>query len=567
MRQMKWWGWGDSDKTFDIDDKPLLWSYLVEKTGIKNDRHLKTNAVELTDIKLPAPVLNEDFLLQLTNILKPEYIKYDFYERLIHAYGKSYRDLWRIRQGIISHAPDVVCYPQSEEDIQAIVNAANQFNVILIPFGGGSNIAGCLEPRHYQGRMVLSLDMKNMNRILEIDSYSMIARIEAGSMGPELEEQLNQSGMTLGHFPDSFEYSSIGGWVATRSAGMKSDKYGKIEDMVIALRMVTPKGTLVTRNVPKASNGIGINDICIGSEGILGVITEVTMQVHHVPQKKEFHGYLFPDFEKGVDAMYEASLHNATPSMTRLNDADKTSLSFAFKSKSSFFQTVLAKLMKLYLKKIKKLDFDKICLMLVAFEGNEVKSQIKKLNAIYKKRGAISLGTSPGKSFEKGKYDFPYFRDFIMDYGVSADVSETATTWKNLLPLYYHVKEAIEQAIVETGSAPWCGCHISHTYKTGASLYFTFAYKHSEDALAQYLQVKKSAEDAFIKYGSTLSHHHAVGWEHLPWISDDISTTGVNIIQGVKFTLDPNNIMNPGKMIPGDVPLSDWGWKINKELA
>lgn len=566
MRQMKWWGWGDSDKTFNIHDKPLLWSYIVNKTGIKDDRNLKIETIELEDISLPAQVLNEEFLSELTIILKPEHIKYDFYERLIHAYGKSYRDLWRIRKGIISHAPDVVCYPQSEEHIQAIVNLAHQFNVVVIPFGGGSNIAGCLEPRSHNGRMVISLDMKNMNRVLEVDSYSMLARIQAGTMGPELEDQLNLQGMTLGHFPDSFEYSSIGGWVATRSAGMQSDKYGKIEDMVIALRMVTPNGTLVTRTVPKSSNGIGINDICIGSEGILGVITEVTMQVHRIPLKKEFHGYLFPDFEKGIKAMYEASIQNVMPSMSRLNDADKTSLSFAYKTKSPFFQTVLAKIMKLYLKMIKKLDFDKVCLMLVAFEGDEIKSQIKKLNAIYKKQGGIPLGSSPGKAFEKGKYDFPYFRDFIMDYGISADVSETSATWKNLLPLYYHAKKSIEQAIVETGSKSWCGCHISHTYKTGASLYFTFAYKYTHDALAQYLHVKKSAEDAFIEFGSTLSHHHAVGWEHMPWLSEDISSTGVNVIQGIKASLDPKNIMNPGKIIPSDLPLADWGWKVDKEL-
>lgn len=558
--KMKWWGWGDPKKTFDIYDKPELWPYVVKKTGIKNDINATKTAVKLEDIVLAEPHLNDSFLIVLKQILKDEQIKNDFYERLIHTYGKSFRDLWRIRNGIIHYAPDVVCYPESEEQIQAIISAANQFAVVVIPFGGGSNIAGCLESRHQQGRMVLSLDMKNMNRVLEVDPYSMVARIEAGAMGPELEEQLNKQGMTLGHFPDSFEFSSLGGWVATRSAGMKSDKYGKIEDMVIALRMVTPKGTLVTRTVPKSSNGIGINEICIGSEGILGVITEVTMQVHHLPAKKEFHGYLFPDFEKGVEAVYQASLQGVAPSMTRLNDADKSSLSFAYKTKSSFIKTLLTKAMLFYLKKFKKIDFDNVCLMLVGFEGNHIKSQIKKINAIYKKMGGVHLGTSPGKSFEKSKYDFPYFRDFIMDYGVTADVSETATTWKNILPLYYHARKSIQHAITETGSLPWCGCHISHTYKTGASLYFTFAFKQSDDALQQYLRVKKSAEDAFIQFGSTLSHHHAVGFEHMPWLSDDISEPGIEAIQGVKKSLDPNNIMNPGKIIPSAMPLTEWGW-------
>ncbi len=369
--------------------------------------------------------------------------------------------------------------------------------------------------------------------------------------------------MTLGHFPDSFEYSSIGGWVATRSAGMQSDKYGKIEDMVIALRMVTPQGTLVTRNVPKSSNGIGINQLCIGSEGIFGVITEVIMQVHHMPVEKEFHGYLFPNFEKGVAAIYNCALQGSNPSMTRLNDPDKTALSFAYKTKSSFLKTILAKGIKFYLKKFKKFDFEQACLMLVCFEGDKIKPQIKKAGAIYKKMGGIHLGAGPGKSFEKEKYEFPYLRDYAMDHGVFADVSETATTWKNILPLYYSARAHILQAITETGSKPWCGCHVSHTYKTGASLYFTFAFKQSDNVLKQYLHIKKAAEDAFIQFGGTLSHH-AVGYEHAPWISDDISLMGVQAIQGIKTALDPKNIMNPGKMIPSDAPLADWGWTVKE---
>ncbi len=200
--------------------------------------------------------------------------------------------------------------------------------------------------------------------------------------------------------------------------------------------------------------------------------------------------------------------------------------------------------------------------MLVAFEGDNIKHQIKKVSAIYKKMGGFHLGTGPGKAFEHGKYDFPYLRDFVMDRGMSADVSETATTWKNLLPMYYHARESIQTAIAQTGSKPWCGCHVSHTYKTGASLYFTFAFKQSDNPLNQYLHVKKAAEDAFIQSGGTLSHHHAVGCEHIPWLSDDISMAGVKAIQGIKASLDPKNIMNPGKMIPGDLPLADWGWTI-----
>ena len=201
-------------------------------------------------------------------------------------------------------APDLVLYPDSEHDVLMTLRAAARHDVVVIPFGGGSNIAGCLE-RSESRRMAVSLDMRRMRRVLEVDTESFTARIEAGAFGPDLEEQLNSYGLTLGHFPDSFLHSTLGGWIATRSAGMQSDKYGKIEDMVIALRMVTPVGVLATRTVPKSSNGIDVNHLCIGSEGTLGVITEATMRVHPRPESRRTHGYLFPEFEAGIEAMHE----------------------------------------------------------------------------------------------------------------------------------------------------------------------------------------------------------------------------------------------------------------------
>lgn len=552
-RSMKWWGWGNKDITFDMQSKPALWPYIKKSAGIDNRLSDITHpAVKLEAISLPEANINENFILLIKSLLKPNQLSFDNYQRILHAYGKSLRDLWRIRNGIIDSAPDCVCYPESEGEVQALIAAAHEHNVIVIPFGGGSNIAGCLEARDNQKRMVVSLDMQRMNQVIEVNHHSMIARIQAGAMGPELEAQLNTKGMTLGHFPDSFEYSSLGGWIATRSAGMKSDKYGKIEDMVISLRVVTPSGTISTRTVPKASNGIDVNHVCIGSEGILGVITEVTMQIHPLPEYNIFYGYLFPDFESGIAALYECTLQNCLPAMTRLNDAEKTALSFAYKSKSSWLKQLLTQGMLLYLKKIKKFDLDKACVLLVGFEGNKKNfyRQRKEVHAIYKRFGGFNLGKGPGRSFEKGKYDFPYLRDFVMDYGVTADVSETSTVWSNLVPLYAKTRTAILNAIAETGSKPWCTCHISHSYRTGASLYFTFAFKQQPGTeLQQYLHVKHAAENAFMQHGGTLSHHHAVGYEHMPWIEEELSAVGVKAIQGIKNMLDPKGIMNPGKIV------------------
>lgn len=552
--QMKWWGWGDPNKAFDISLRPKVWSFIEKYVGIYGDpNEITTPPVSLESIQLPERKVDSLFEAKFKSILKKEQIFTDFHERLVHSYGKSFRDLLRIRAGIVESSPDLVCYPESEEDVRQILRLAIEHNVVVIPFGGGSNIAGCLEAK--DERTVLSLDMRRMNRVLEVDRESLLVTVEPGILGPELEEKLNAQGVTLGHFPDSFEYSSLGGWVATRSAGMQSDKYGKIEDMVISVRLVTPQGTIVTRTVPKASSGIDIKHLCIGSEGILGVLTQITLQVHALPVCKDYFGALFPSFEQGIDAVYECQRSGYAPAITRLNDSLKTGLSFAFKIRGSFFQELLGRAFKFYLTRIKKIDLGKCSLLIYGLEGNlkAFKSQKKEVEAIYQRHGGVLLGTSAGRSFAKGKYDFPYIRDFVMDRGIIADVSETSTPWSNLRHLYQNAQKEIKEAIVKAGGVPCCSCHISHTYQTGASLYFTFCCRQKPGiVLQQYLSIKKAAEDAFMRYGGTLSHHHAVGYEHLPWIEEEISPCGIQAVSGLKRQLDPKNIMNPGKIIPYD---------------
>jgi alkyldihydroxyacetonephosphate synthase len=429
---------------------------------------------------------------------------------------------------------------------------------VIIPFGGGSNIAGCLE-RSESRRMVVSLDMRRMRRVLEVDTESFTARIEAGAFGPDLEEQLNAHGLTLGHFPDSFLHSTLGGWIATRSAGMQSDKYGKIEDMVIALRMVTPVGVLATRTVPKSSNGIDVNHLCIGSEGTLGVITEATMRVHPRPESRRTHGYLFPEFEAGIEAMHECVRKECVPSMLRLSDPDKTALSLAFKPPSSRLSQAATKIMKSYLR-AKGFD-SRACLMLTTFEGSKAGAarQHNRVNAIYRRFGAVDLGSGSGKSFESTKYDFPHIRDFLLDRGITSDVSETSTVWSNIVPLYQATTAGLRAAIQESGVRPWVGCHISHTYQSGASLYLTFACRQQDGReMQQYLHAKRVVQQSFIDHGATLSHHHAVGTEHLPWLTEDISPVGMMAVGAIKGGLDPDNIMNPGRLRPSAAPFEEW---------
>jgi alkyldihydroxyacetonephosphate synthase len=341
---------------------------------------------------------------------------------------------------------------------------------------------------------------------------------------------------------------------------MQSDKYGKIEDMVIALRMVTPAGVLATRTVPKSSNGIDVNHLCIGSEGTLGVITEATMQVHPRANSHRTHGYLFPEFEAGIEAMHECVRKECVPSMLRLSDSDKTALSLAFKPPSSQLSQAASKVMKGYLR-VKGFDFARTCLMLTTFEGSKSGAirQHGEVSAIYRRFGGVDLGPSSGKSFESTKYDFPHIRDFLLDRSITSDVSETSTVWSNLVPLYRATTTALRAAIVESGVKPWVGCHISHTYQCGASLYLTFAFKQQDgNEMPQYLHAKRAVQQSFIDCGATLSHHHAVGTEHLPWLTDDISPLGITAIAAIKAGLDPDNVMNPGRLRPSAAPFEEW---------
>src|SRR5580692_9434875 len=556
-KHMKWWGWGDEEVGFDSLAHPGLWPYAKEVLDVESDEvgvpHVPLEAVRLRDA-----IRHDGFTTELRRGMRDDQICDSRRERVIHAYGKGFRDLFRMRRGLAEGAPDLVLYPENEHDVQTTLRAAARHDVVVIPFGGGSNIAGCLE-RSESRRMVVSLDMRRMRRVLAVDTESFTARIEAGAFGPDLEEQLNGYGLTLGHFPDSFLHSTLGGWIATRSAGMQSDKYGKIEDMVIALRMVTPAGVLATRTVPKSSNGIDVNHLCIGSEGTLGVITEATMRVHPRPESRRTHGYLFPEFEAGIEAMHECVRKECVPSMLRLSDPDKTALSLAFKPPSSRLSQAATKIMKGYLR-AKGFD-SRACLMLTTFEGGKANAlrQRNQVNAIYRRFGAVDLGSGSGRSFESTKYDFPHIRDFLLDRGITSDVSETSTVWRNIVPLYHATTASLRAAIQESGVRPWVGCHISHTYRSGASLYLTFACRQEDGhEMQQYLDAKRAVQQSFIDRGATLSHHHAVGTEHLPWLTDDISPVGVMAVAAIKGGLDPDNIMNPGRLRPSATPFEEW---------
>jgi len=548
VKHMKWWGWGVEGVAFTYDNKPDFAPFVKKAVGLDLDGSAGSS-VSFTDLTLPSSTIDDAFLAELGAIVGAENAIVDDELRLVHTYGKSIRDLLRIRASELPRMPDVVLYPADEAEVAAVVSAAVAANAVIIPFGGGSNISGSLEPHPGEARVVISLDLGRLNRVVSIDEGSGIARIQAGAQGPFIEEQLNARGWTMGHFPDSFTHSTLGGWVATRSSGMQSDKYGDIADIARGLRMVRPAGIVDIRPVPSASTGPSVREMILGSEGRLGVITEVTVQVHRTPEVREINGYLFPNWEAGIAAMHEISESDARPTVTRVSDARESGFSFATgKAKTGFDpQKVLMSFLK-----ARGWDLEGINLSFIGFEGSasHVAYEKKIVAKIVKKHGGLGVGKGPGVLYDQKKFDTPYLRDFLLDRGAAADVSETAAPWSRLNEIHDAVYAAANEAYEQIGTPGWIMSHLSHSYHSGACLYFTFAFVHGgENAIAQYDVVKKAIQQAFVDHGGTISHHHGVGREHAPWLEQDISTEGVALMSGLFTSADPKKNFNPDKVI------------------
>jgi alkyldihydroxyacetonephosphate synthase len=377
-----------------------------------------------------------------------------------------------------------------------------------------------------------------------------------------MESQLARLGWTMGHFPDSFTHSTLGGWIATRSSGMQSDKYGDISGITKAVQVVSPLGVIVTRPVPATSTGPSIKEMILGSEGRLGIITEATVQVHRIPEERVILGYFFPTWADGLAAMAAIAASDATPSLTRVSDANETQFSLATSKASGRWTSSALKsslesmALKAYLRRVKKFDLPQACLSFIGFEGGpaHVATQRKAVGRIVSAHGGVCVGSGPGRLYDQKKFDTPYIRDYLLERGGLADVSETAAPWSRLAELHDRVGEAAHKAFAEIGVKGWIMCHLSHSYHSGACLYFTFAFKPSAspgaDALAQYDVVKSAVQQAFVDHGATLSHHHGVGVEHARWMAEDVSPAGVAMIRALFDGVDPEGRMNPGKIVP-----------------
>lgn len=552
VKHMKWWGWGNEGVGFHFEDKPGFAPFVEYAVGLDLLTATRAGEPSFDELNVPASNAAPAFTNALAGIVGEDNVTADDMSRVIHTYGKSIRDLMRIRGNMILRSPDVVVYPADEAEVQAIVDAAVAADVVIIPFGGGSNIGGSLEPWPAEKRTVLSLDLGRLSKVIEIDTDSGLARIQAGSQGPDLEAQLNKQGWTIGHFPDSFTHSTVGGWVATRSSGMQSDKYGDIADIARGLRVVRPGGVLVLRPLPATSSGPSVREMILGSEGRLGVITEVTVQVHRIPEKRNIYAYFFPNWKAGIAAMQEISESDATPSITRISDAKETGFTLATSKARTGFSKFTAETVLPRIMKSKGWNLDDICISFIGYEGGtpHAKRQKKIVDGIVKKHNGMGVGEGPGILYDQKKFDTPYLRDFLLDMGAAGDVSETAAPWSKLVNVHSSVHAAAQAAYDEIGIKGWIMSHMSHSYHSGACLYFTFAFVFKDDPIAEYNTVKNAIQQAFVDNDATISHHHGVGREHSAWLADDISPEGVKIMTALFEGADPKSNFNPNKILP-----------------
>jgi alkyldihydroxyacetonephosphate synthase len=551
---MKWSGWGAEDVSFTHEGKPELAPFIESVLGL-DVRRPGTTPIPFEDLEIPAPALAAGLMGRLEDAVGSEHVSTDDYDRVVHARGKSLTDLIRQRRGDIGRLPDVVVRPGAEDQVAAVVTTAVEEDAVLIPFGGGSSISGSLEAEPGETRPVISIDLGRLDRVLSVDATSQLARVQAGVFGPDLERQLGARGWTCGHFPDSFAHSTLGGWIATRSSGMQSDRYGDIADLTRGLRMATPTGTLVVRSVPSTSTGPSVREMVLGSEGRLGVVTEATIHVHRVPPVRKILGYLFPTWAAGLAAMRDIAASEASPSVTRLSDGPETAFSFAMREAPTPLDRVKSKALQAFLRR-KGWDLSAMCLSLIGYEGSTAHAarQRKLTERIVKRHGGVSIGQSPGRLYDQKKFDTPYIRDFLLDRGAPADVSETSARWSELPTVYDNVMAAGHGAFRRLGVPGYLMCHLSHSYHAGACLYFTFALNppSDRDALEQYRVVKRAIQQAFVDSGATLSHHHAVGTEHAQWLEEDISSPGVAMLRALFEGTDPAANLNPGKIVAAD---------------
>ncbi|MFD1537806.1 FAD-binding oxidoreductase [Nonomuraea guangzhouensis] len=531
---MLWSGWGDPAKARELP--PQIRELLHDLLGV---REPAAPSSSFESVRLATVALSPALLAALAEVVGHEHVLTSRAARIGHTRGKSTPDLLRMRAGDGSDAPDAVVLPGSHDEVAALLRVCAAERIAVVPFGGGTSVVGGLAASRSGFAGVVALDLARLDRLVSVDAESMVVTVEPGLRAPEAERLLERHGLTLGHFPQSFEYATLGGFAAARSSGQASAGYGRFDDMVVGLTVATPSGDLSLGRAPKSAAGPDLRQLLLGSEGVFGVITALRLRVRRVPERRVYEGWRFGSFREGTAALRALAQEGPLPTVLRLSDETETMIGLARPDAIG--------------------GGDSGCLVIAGYEGpaaqgsatsaeaaTSVEGRRAGAGAVLARMGGVPLGTEPGQAWEHGRFAAPYLRDSLLAVGATVETVETAGFWSALPRLY----DAVRLALLGALESPLVMCHVSHVYETGASLYFTVVTAQKGDPVEQWERAKEAVSAAIVAAGGTISHHHGVGRDHREAYAAELGPVGVDILRAVKSRLDPAGILNPGILIP-----------------
>ncbi len=526
----RWNGWGNVSTDYPVPPSAL--EYLTKRLGQLTpvpDAAKETVIATVGESRLPAHAL----------------VDVSAGERLMHARGQSMHDWVDLRYGRVNSFPDGVAFPETDEDVRGLLKYAKDTGAQVIPYGGGTSVVGHITPCP-NDKPVLSLSLEKMTRLLDLDETSRLANFQAGVAGPQLEEQLKACGYTLGHFPQSFEYSTLGGWIVTRSSGQQSYRYGKIEALFAGGLMETPRGLLEMKPVPASAAGMDVREMVLGSEGRLGVVTQAKVRVRPLPEAESFFGVFFPSWEQGSDAVREIVQGELPVSMLRLSNPLETETTLILSGKSW---------VGLANRGLRVIGYgDTRCLMVFGVTGSRKQFNRTRgdVAAVCRKHGGLFVGTIVGHTWEKSRFLSPYLRNTLWEKGVSIDTLETALPWSQVREASQAIPQSIVDAMTRHNENVLAFSHLSHVYRDGASIYTTYLFRRTPDPdemLARWQDMKHTASLTLQKYGGTITHQHGVGVDHAPYLPAEKGALGIDAMRAVIHSFDPDRMMNPGKLV------------------
>jgi len=534
---LRWWGWGDRD----VDVPTGLIDLLRDEVGAGDS--VVARAPRIEDVALADAALPAGLRRRLVKAVGTAHVHAEREDRIRHAAGRSYLDLVELRSGRLDAAPDAVVYPASSEEVRAVLRGCSDTRCAVVPFGGGTSVVGGVSPARGGCEALIAVDVSRLDALHDLDRASLVVTLGAGMRGPRIESELAARGLTLGHFPQSFEYATAGGFAATRSAGQASTGYGRFDELARGLVCETPAGEIAVRAAPPSATGPSLLQLLLGSEGVFGIITEVAVRVHQLPAVRHYAAWSLPCLESGTEALRELAQSRRLPDVARLSDASETHVSFAMAHGR------LASVARRYLRVRGHADG---CIAIMGWEGSgaAVGTRVRLAMPALRRHGAVALGSAPARSWLRDRFLAPYLRDALLDRGVLAETLETVAVWSRLLVVREAVVDALQRALSHSGSRALVGCHVSHVYPEGASLYFTVLAKQPADGkVDQWLAAKRAATDAMLAAGGSLSHHHGVGMDHAAWLDREDGRVGIAALRALKAKLDPAGVMNPGKLL------------------